>query len=291
MDTTARGKVRPMMLIRSFAIMIWGWVRIVRALISIGVPTLFAPLKLFQLSWFGGILKVKSNSELFDVLIRAKSSDLHVVAQTFPTYFPKTHIDLMRKIYLEILAKGKQPVILDAGAYIGITSILLYSNFPKSRVFAIEPSPANYETLESNTRQISGIERVKGALGPVGGVFHLVDPKMGEWGYRTEYVQDIEASSQLKIVCVSDVISDGASQAPFICKLDIEGAERHLTETDWDHILEYKVVVIEPHDWMMPTMHTSFGFMQAHANSKFKRDLIIVGENLWSIAIEDNQNR
>ena len=291
MHTTARREVRPMMLIRSFAIMMWGWVRIARALISIGVPALLTPLKLFQLSWFGGTLKIKSNSELFDVSIRAKSSDLHVVAQTFPTYFPKTHIDLIRQIYLGILANGKQPVILDAGAYIGITSILFYTNFPNAQVIAIEPSPANYETLERNTRETSGIERIKGALGPVDGIFQLVDPKMGEWGYRTEYVQDSEAPSQLKIVYVHDVISDGANQAPFICKLDIEGAERHLTETDWDHILEYKVVVIEPHDWMMPTMHTSFGFMQAHANSKFKRDLVIVGENLWSIAIEENPNR
>lgn len=272
-------------LLRSLAITTWGNARILRAFFALGVPPLFVPYRLLVLHKFGGKLRINLKFGSRTIHIRPKSSDLHVLAQTFPSYFPRTHYEIIKNHYSRILDIGKVPIVLDAGAYTGITSLLFCSTFPKSMVYAIEPSSENFRILQMNTRNETNIETINAALGPIGMPLYLVDPNMGEWGYRADPVELAEGATPIETIQPTEIVLRKENSEPFLCKLDIEGGERHLTESDWSRILEFPVIVIEPHDWMMPGKHTSFGFFQAHSTFKAKRDLVIVGENLWSIAV------
>src|SRR5579862_3192338 len=48
-------------------------------------------------------------------------------------------------------AEGKTPLIIDAGANIGISSVFFSMAFPGSKVFAIEPAKSNYDLMVENT--------------------------------------------------------------------------------------------------------------------------------------------
>uniref|UniRef100_UPI003CEF0449 FkbM family methyltransferase n=1 Tax=Candidatus Planktophila dulcis TaxID=1884914 RepID=UPI003CEF0449 len=192
-------------------------------------------------------------------------------------------------MYKEIIQKGKTPFIVDAGAYIGVTSFFFTKAFPTASILAIEPSAQNYAMLEKNSRELPNIRVVNAAVGPKGKALKVTDPDMGEWGYRTELIQQGDESLPTHSIQFGDLPNPSKSQFPFICKLDIEGAEQYLNESDWDEIMKYSIVIIEPHDWMLPGKHTSSGFMAAHSKSQDPRDIVLVGENIWSIAINSTR--
>ena len=278
-----------MRILRLSLIAIWGWVRVYRSFLSLKISPIFAFLKLFLLLKFGGALKVKVEKTVNTIYFRPNSTDLHVLAQVFPNYLPKTHSKIIIQMYKEIIQKGKTPFIVDAGAYIGVTSFFFAKTFPTASILAIEPSAQNYAMLEKNSRELPNIHVMNAAVGPKGKALKVTDPDMGEWGYRTELIKQGDESLPTQSLQFGDLPDLSKSQFPFICKLDIEGAEQYLNESDWDEIMKYSIVIIEPHDWMLPGKHTSFGFMAAHSKSQDPRDIVLVGENIWSIAINSTR--
>jgi hypothetical protein len=69
---------------------------------------------------------------------------------------------------------------------------------------------------------------------------------------------------------------------PFLLKLDIEGAEKTLFDGDCSTIDQFPLVVMEPHDWLLPGQLTSHGFFRFHADAC--RELVVNHENIASIA-------
>lgn len=82
--------------------------------------------------------------------------------------------------------KCKEPrVIVDAGAYIGISSILFAQEYPAAKVIALEPDDEDYEILLRNVQDYRNIVPVKAALWTDDDVRTLFDPGTGPWGYRS----------------------------------------------------------------------------------------------------------
>ena len=74
---------------------------------------------------------------------------------------------------------------------------------------------------------------------------------------------------------------------PFLIKIDIEGFEQELFSKKIEWMDKFEIIIIEIHDWMLPTKSISSNFIRSLAKTlnKSKRDLIIRGENLISIKI------
>ena len=72
--------------------------------------------------------------------------------------------------------------------------------------------------------------------------------------------------------------------APFILKLDIEGSESGLFDGATNIAGLFPVIIIEPHDWMLPHAGTSQSFLRFHIDRR--RDLMSRGENIFSIDYE-----
>jgi hypothetical protein len=67
----------------------------------------------------------------------------------------------------------------------------------------------------------------------------------------------------------------------FLVKIDIEGFEIDVFSGRLDWIADAYVVVIEPHDWMLPGEFSSRNFMKAMVEHEF--EIFIIGENLFFV--------
>ena len=66
--------------------------------------------------------------------------------------------------YEAILASGRTPVIIDAGANIGLAALWFHARYPKAKIYAVEPDDANMDMLRRNVAGSPSIVLIQGAL-------------------------------------------------------------------------------------------------------------------------------
>jgi FkbM family methyltransferase len=180
-------------------------------------------------------------------------------------------------------AQGKRGLIVDGGANIGASAVAFALGWSGSRVTAIEPDKGNFKLLTSNTGGLS-ITCVHGALAASPGKAKVVDIGHGEWAYQTQRVTDAEAEDDsVPYITIDEIFRNNAKRCfPFIVKIDIEGAEADVYSANTDWIAATPLIVVEPHDWLMPKAGTSRAFLRCLA--EHDRDFLICGENICSIS-------
>ena len=176
-----------------------------------------------------------------EVYVRPNTTDPRVLSQIF----------LQREYrFLNDLTFRPQ-AILDAGANIGLASILLAYLFPDATIFAIEPDPANSRILALNTAQFGNIVRLQTGLWPHKAGLkvvrkHCLDPKScGSYGYR---VQETTDRPEMQAVSVSSLLADHNLTGFDIVKVDVEGTEKLLFEQDVSWIDRSRLVSVEFHE-------------------------------------------
>jgi FkbM family methyltransferase len=184
--------------------------------------------------------------------------------------------------YHRAAASGKSPLIIDAGANIGASSVYFAYSFPKARVVAIEPEQSNFDLLEANTQGMS-IDPVHGALAAEPTLVNLVDPGEGHWGYRTTTSPDGKQIAQsVQCVTINEIYASRSQRcSPFIVKIDIEGGESDLFSANTEWVAVTPLIIIELHDWLFPGKASSRTFLQCISGQD--RDFVHVGENIFSI--------
>lgn len=180
--------------------------------------------------------------------------------------------------YEAILSEGKTPIIIDAGANIGASVVYWAIHFPKAQIIGIEPDKANFALLRQNTQGLNVVLH-EAAIGSIEGSASLHDPGEGEWGYRTAR----NDAGNLPIISMNGLLESGVAGngAPFIAKIDIEGAEADLFAANTDWVQKFDLLIIELHDWLLPGHGTSRNFLKCIAN--LDRDFLHIGENIFSI--------
>jgi len=218
---------------------------------------------------------------------RGTPADVAVVQQCFiqPQYVcPGVHGGSIAACYHAIRARGHTPYIVDLGANIGASAVWFAARYPGSRIAAFEPHPGNFRLLERNCQGLDvDLHRAAICGTPTAGI--LIDPGMGEWGYRLA-TSGTTPSAGIPV----DTIVLGEHLAtrlvpplePFILKIDIEGAEIGLFDHHQPLLDRFPAIILEPHDWMLPGIAVSRGFFRFHA--AFERDFVAHGENVFSIA-------
>jgi FkbM family methyltransferase len=172
--------------------------------------------------------------------------------------------------------RGRELLIIDAGANIGAAALYFSFRFSGSKVIAIEPEKKNCELLRMNCAGLN-ITIVEAALGCEAGESFLSDPGLSDWGFRTgdtgEYEVDVVTVDQL-----FDTL-DREKVAPLICKIDIEGGEANLFKSNYSWLGRFPLVIIELHDWLLPGEGNSRNFLKAALEFDF--DFVYRGENLF----------
>ncbi len=181
--------------------------------------------------------------------------------------------------YQRIVDAGKKPLIIDCGANIGASPIWFARLFPKAQIFALEPEAHNYELLHLNCRTYSNIACRKAAISCVDETVYVEDPARGDWGFQT--TSKPESGIPVPAYSIDSIEKQFPGTELLLVKIDIEGGESHLFESNLAWIERAMLIIIELHDWMLPGSANSQNCLKALSGAN--RDFVFFGENVFSV--------
>ncbi len=144
------------------------------------------------------------------------------------------------------------PLIIDAGAHIGMATLYFKTLFPLSRIIAFEPVPYNFRILEKNIHenQLDNVELFQAVVAPKGGVLRIQEP-IGEGAWRSgagiipKGWKGIQDNQEIKVEAIG--IQDILREKIDIFKMDIEGMEYEVIRNAGPMIRNVKNWIIEAH--------------------------------------------
>ena len=207
--------------------------------------------------------------------------DINTVFQIFGYgEYNLSTLKIWNKIFTEY-KKHKNSTIIDCGANIGTSSRYLSEIFNKSDIYSIEPNYDNFRYLNKNLNG-NNINCIKSAIASKNFNFKMINKK----DTRAHRISLGNKSKKKNMtITINDILNYKKKNWPFIIKIDIEGSEKDLFESNIQWMDKFKIIIIEIHDWMLPSQDISTNFIYSLTKSmkKNKRDLILKGENLISI--------
>jgi FkbM family methyltransferase len=228
---------------------------------------------------FARPIMVRPRCEKEQVWVRPCDSDLFVASQIFGTREYDLGADVTRRLNLvstSWLEEGEQPVIIDGGANVGYSSIFFSSTYPTAKIIALEVDPRTYTMLEAN---VSHHPNIRTRLAALWSHDRGVDLHSGSRQSWSNFVSDREPSSGKALtpsVRLDQLV--GTNERVLLIKLDIEGSERDACSTSREVLRSSPVILIEPHDFMLPGKACLAPLLSALEGQD--RDILISGENL-----------
>lgn len=152
---------------------------------------------------------------------------------------------ILARHYAVWAPRRDDPVIVDAGANIGLATLYFKRLFPASRIITVEPHPVTAGYLRRNVQgaQLAGVQVVERAL-------------TGRSGSRrlggTNITAAISEASEDGVVEVDAVMLSnlvGSEEKIDILKLDIEGGELEVLRSISDELPRIDQVLAEIHMW------------------------------------------
>jgi FkbM family methyltransferase len=203
-----------------------------------------------------------------DISVRRGDSDYKTLRQVFVFKHYEIGNDLQATVelrYRDIIASGKTPLIIDAGANIGLAALWFSRLYPKAVIVCVEPDPANFKVLSGNTSRLKNIRPLHAAIGSSPGSVDVSN----ETGLSWASVTTRSTTGSVPIVTINDIVRSVPNSALLVAKIDIEGFEEDLFSAALDWLSDVCAVFIEPHDWMKPHGRTSRTFQRAFGERSF----------------------
>jgi len=153
----------------------------------------------------------------------------------------------------EIKLNFEPSTIIDAGANIGLAAIFFANKYKGSKIICIEPEDSNFSLLEINTNNYSNILCYKRAMSSLPNQsFNIIDSGLGHWGFMTETIEnshDKNIKGLVKSITPDEIIKENNLNIIDIFKIDIEGAEKELFESNFENwIPKTRCIIIELHE-------------------------------------------
>lgn len=146
------------------------------------------------------------------------------------------------------------PIIIDAGAHIGLATLYFKKMYPHAHITAIEPNPHSFQLLQKNiaVNQLDDVQLQQVALAPQASTqkFFLDSSPLhwwstsgfinGAWNHQQQS-QEIEVTTQ--------PLTHFLTQPIDYLKLDIEGAEQAVLQASADklHLIKQMMIEFHPH--------------------------------------------
>jgi FkbM family methyltransferase len=200
------------------------------------------------------------------ITLRLKTSDL------------ATFKDIFVKGQYEFMPRKPPEVIIDAGANIGLTSLVFANRFPDARIIAVEPESSNYEMLLKNIAPYANIVAVQAAVWNVNGIVDIVDPGWGKWGFQVGKEDDREAKRVMscRSMTIDRIMSEHGIDFIDILKMDIEGGEKEVFDDADRWIGKIGVLAVELHDRLQEGCSRSLENATGEFRYRWK-----IGENVY----------
>lgn len=152
--------------------------------------------------------------------------------------FNSSNLSELRGLKTEIFARGiydleitkPNPLIIDAGAHVGLATLFFKTRYPKSRIIAVEPHPENVKHLDNNIwfNKLVDVTVIEAALGSNPGEHELFfDASGDQWFSTAGFTKGAWDHSQTSVpIRVPTIPLDALIGEPVdLLKMDIEGAE------------------------------------------------------------------
>ena len=163
---------------------------------------------------------------------------------------------LKREIFTSNLyyfeTENPQPVIIDAGAHIGLSTLYFKQLHPDAQITALEPHPESFELLEKNLfeNQIDGVTAIQVALSDHFGEEPFFRDKTNEcWrstaGFHNGSWLGIQESEEITVS--TQLLSEFITHPVDLLKMDIEGAEQKVLFASQEILPLIKEMNIEFH--------------------------------------------
>lgn len=148
--------------------------------------------------------------------------------------------------YLMNLHK-KRPIIIDAGANVGLFSRWVLKRVPEAQVYAIEVESGNFEILKRNTHRYSVCCINKGLWSKE---CHLkvIARDTGEWGFMVTETKEYDTDT-VEAISLKDILINYKLDEIDLLKMDIEGSEYEIfSSQDLGWLDRCHALVVETHD-------------------------------------------
>lgn len=170
--------------------------------------------------------------------LRNNTSDLIVFHQVFAWDDLFTPPDLTPK------------VLLDLGAYTGISTLFLALKYPDALVIAVEPAETNFAMLEANSKAVKNVRAFNWAVTAERTQVEIENPDAIAFSFT---VKESSAENSVLGLPMNDIPSEaGVTHVDFV-KMDIEGAENSAFDSyPWNWATTLQCLIAETHDDIVP---------------------------------------
>lgn len=164
--------------------------------------------------------------------------------------------------------------IIDLGAHIGDETFKFAMRYPKSKILAVEPSPANFQYLTRNTTGLANVTTVQAAVGTTEKKAWLVqrDGEIHESYYVAES-QDLPANisrvAEVDILSIDTLMKRYGFETVDLVKIDIEGMEDVIFFENNDWINRVNAIVVETRNPNIVALMCRSGFDTFHSGENF----------------------
>jgi FkbM family methyltransferase len=161
----------------------------------------------------------------------------------------KKEIFAQHTYYFETI--NPKPLIIDAGAHIGMTTLYFKKQFPGAEVIAIEPNTINFKLLEENIweNHLDDVTTIRAALTSYGDEAEFFVDEKQSWLSTASLVSGAwngEQSTQRQVVPAVQ-LSSLITRHVDLLKLDIEGAEQEVLMEAREQLPLVKKILMEFH--------------------------------------------
>lgn len=160
-----------------------------------------------------------------------------------------------------------QPIIIDAGAHIGISTLYFKQLYPGAKIIAIEPNPQSFKLLERNIfeNQLDDITTIQAALSDHSGEITLyLDETAEEWHSvaSIHYGSWVGTQKSKEIVVQAFSLSEFVNQPIDFLKMDIEAAEQNVLMSSPESMPLIKQMIIEFHSHKSQSLQMMVDFLE-----------------------------
>ena len=164
------------------------------------------------------------------IFLRPGTSDLSIFREIFVhgqyDFQEYSVFDLIKQRYDQLRARGRTPIIVDAGANIGLASIFLARHFPKADFELVEADEANAAVAQVNIANCNQMRLHTRALWHEHTTLSIL-PSEDFSTLRVEPDNAAAAANLVETITMADIVGDRLEDL-LIVKMDIEGAEREV---------------------------------------------------------------
>jgi len=182
----------------------------------------------------------------YELWLRSGTSDIGTFKQVICERETEFHLEEDPKL------------IIDAGANIGLFSIMMAMRYPDCKIVALEVERGNFELLCRNVTEYKNIIPMQKALWKSTGYVRIADPTVPENAFTVVEAGPDEPDS-IAAVSIDGLLWELGCSELSLLKMDIEGSELEVLEDDtagWISIT--KAMLVELHDRFRPGCTDAF---------------------------------